>query len=66
MYLNAFSSVLSPQFITFNYILIGISAILFAIKKLMSIIQLISASEQIAEWDMESRTKIQWFKIALY
>lgn len=66
MYLNAFASVLSPEFITFNYILIGISAVLFAIKKLMSIIQLISASEQIAEWDMESRTKIQWFKIALY
>lgn len=37
------------------YFLFGVGAILFAVKKLMSIIQLISASEQLAEMDIEER-----------
>lgn len=39
------------------YSLFVIGAILFAIKKLMSVIQLVSASEQLAEMDVEERAQ---------
>lgn len=37
------------------HFLFGLGAVLFAVKKLMSVIQLISASEQLAEMDIKER-----------
>lgn len=49
-YLNAFKETLGlpPELISLNYVLLGINFVLFLIKKMMSVIQLISASEKIA------------------
>jgi len=58
-YLYAFTEQLGfPEWaVNVNLIGVSIGFILFGIKKLMSVIQLISASEQLAEMDMALRNK---------
>lgn len=60
-YLQAFSSQLGwPDYLaTLNLIGVVIGAVLFAIKKLMSVIQLISASEDLAAMDIAARQKLK-------
>jgi CDP-diacylglycerol--inositol 3-phosphatidyltransferase len=60
-YLQVFSSQLGwPDYlVTLNLIGLVIGAILFAIKKFMSVIQLISASEDLAAMDIAARQKLK-------